>query len=260
MNVVVIALASMMLLMGGVFPNLLSSAAKEMIQKNYGKMENLAVYIESVPSFNVFFGKVDRIRIMAQGFAIGDFKIAGMEIVTSPVTFNSGESLSTGKFRLQQPIIAEGKITLTEQDLNNYLNSPRILKDLSKIEANLALFPGEAQVSYLSITKPHIYLHPQEIVFTFDLASGEGMPPLPIIFKGKLTLLDNHKLGLASVEISTDDFALPQELAVEVEKALNPVLDLNRYSTQDVSFNFYGLELYEKRFVVIAGSKIYRIN
>lgn len=262
MNVVVIALASLMMVMGGAFPNLLSSAASEMIQKNYGKMENLSVYIESVPSINIFYGKVDRIRILARGFKIGEFIISDMEIITTPVNFNATEALSTGKFRVEKPILAEGRITLTEEDLNRYLNSPSVLKDLSKIRTDLSLFPGgSSQVQYLSITNPHLYLHPREIIFTFDLSSGgQGEAPLPILFKASLALLDSQKLGLTSMEISTEGLVLPRELALEVEKALNPILDLDRYSSPDVHFSFQGLETYEQKFVILAQGQIQRIN
>ncbi len=261
-NVVVIALASLMTVMGGIFPNLLSAAAKEMIEKNYGKMEHLAVYIESIPSVNIFYGKVDRIRILASGFKIGDFIISDMEIISTPVSFNPTEVLSSGKFRVENPILAEGRITLTEEDLNRYLNSPNVLKDLSHIRTDLSLFPGSSsQVQYLSITRPHIYLHPQGLVFTFDLSSGgEGEAPLPIIFKANLAFLDSKKLGLTSMEISTEGLVLPRELAAEVEKALNPILDLDRYSSPDVRFTFQGLEMYEQKFVILAQSQIQKIN
>ncbi|RKH75069.1 DUF2993 domain-containing protein, partial [Corallococcus praedator] len=93
--------------------------AEDQIRNQFDSVEDLQVRIDSVPSYRLAQGRVDRVRIAGRGLSIQpNLRIAALEVETDPIAVDLSEGVE-----LEAPLQAGVRIVLTQEDLTQALRS-----------------------------------------------------------------------------------------------------------------------------------------
>ncbi len=143
MELITIVLSSLLLLISPV-GIVLDQVAENAIRSRLVDVESLTVRVDNGPSYQVLQGRVDRVRIAGRGVVPRpDLRIAAAELETDPIDVNLG-GLRRGEVVLDEPLQGALRLVLTETDLNAFLSSPTVTKQLSEIKIG-SLNPAQAR-------------------------------------------------------------------------------------------------------------------
>jgi|GEM_PF-215960 len=141
-------------LLGAIAPSsfVIDTVVEERIRSKVESVERLEVRVDNIPSYQVLGGRIDRVRIAARGITFSKFRFDTLELETDSIDINfrglqQGEE-GAGIF-LQQPVQAGMRILLTEEDINNALQSPEFTARLQQVFSTIAdKIPGAAASKY----------------------------------------------------------------------------------------------------------------
>jgi hypothetical protein len=116
---------------------ILDQILANLIETRTENVEELQVRVENTPSYEIIQGKAEKIRIASRGLEpIKDFRIEVLELETDPLSLNL-DTIKTGnkKFReaLKKPLQGGIRLVLTEEDLNQAINSKNIQAKIQKL-------------------------------------------------------------------------------------------------------------------------------
>jgi hypothetical protein len=116
-------------------------------------VEQLAVRIDNVPSYQLVNGKVDRIRIASRGIQpVENFRIDTFELESAPIDVNlqvlQQGGINALRDSLRHPLQGGMRLVLTESDLNQALQSPNIKAKIQQLINNL--LPKEEDIEVKS--------------------------------------------------------------------------------------------------------------
>ncbi len=143
----------------------LDSVAAHRISSQIISSQKQAIRIDNTPSYQIAQGKLTKVRIAARDIKVKpDLEIAVLELETDPLdvdlaklNFNNIDELRES---LEQPLQGAGKLILTEANLNQALESPEILAQLSKnLNRLIASRAGSTNIAY-QLRDLQVALHP----------------------------------------------------------------------------------------------------
>lgn len=113
------------------------------IRERVPDIEQLAVRVDNTPSYQIINGQVDRLRIASRGVQLReDFRLEVLEVETDPLDIDlerlresQGEDWRKS---LNKPLNAGIRLVLSEQDLNQLLQSPRVKQKVEQLFNNFA--------------------------------------------------------------------------------------------------------------------------
>jgi hypothetical protein len=191
---------------------ILDQIAQNKIRSQVISVEEQAVRIDNQPNYQVAQGKIARIRIATRGVRIKPgMRIAALEVETDPIAvklsklkFNSIEQLRES---LVDPAGGTVKVVLTETDLNQALQSPKIKEQLQKtLNRLIASKAGSTNISY-QVADLRVAMQPQNrLQVNFKLSR-----PSP-----KLSLESNSTSGTSEQKKSSRELAISLKLTLKV--------------------------------------------
>lgn len=132
MELVTVLLSSLLLLISPV-GIVLDQVAENAIRDHLAGAESLDVRIDNGPSYQLLQGKVDRVRIAGRGISptLG-LRVDVAELETDSIDLDI-KRLRRGEVVLDQAFQGAARIVLTEADVNAFLRSPFVTKQLDNL-------------------------------------------------------------------------------------------------------------------------------
>ena len=132
MELVTVLLSSLLLLISpaGI---VLDQVAENAIRDRLAGAESIDVRIDNGPSYQLLQGKVDRVRIAGRGISpILGLRVDVAELETDSIDLDI-KRLRRGEVVLDQAFQGAARIVLTEADVNAFLRSPFVTKQLDNL-------------------------------------------------------------------------------------------------------------------------------
>ncbi len=143
----------------------LDSVAAHRISSQIISVQKQAIRIDNTPSYQIAQGKLAKVRIAARDIKIKpNLKIAVLELETDPLDVDLAKlnfhNINELRESLKQPLQGAGKLILTEANLNQALESPEILAQLSKnLNRLISRRAGSTNIAY-QLRDVRVTLHP----------------------------------------------------------------------------------------------------
>ena len=143
----------------------LDSVAAHRISSQIISVKKQAIRIDNTPNYQIAQGKLAKVRIAARDIKVKpNLKIAVLELETDPLDVDLAKSnfhnINELRESLKQPLQGAGKLILTEANLNQALESPEILAQLSKnLNRLIARRAGSTNIAY-QLRDVRVTLHP----------------------------------------------------------------------------------------------------
>jgi hypothetical protein len=117
-------------------------AARQMLLTQLDKAEVLEVRIQSQPNYRLLNGHAERLLVAGRGLYRAPFpRLELLELETDPVAIDPA-FFQGAPLRLRQPLQAAFQVVVRQEDLNAALNSPEVLRQFQRIQADLPLGGG----------------------------------------------------------------------------------------------------------------------
>lgn len=209
MELLVILLSGLLTLVtpGGLILDLL---AENSLNNQINSAEKLVIRIDNIPSYQLATGKIDRLRIASRGVNISSLlTIDTLELETDSIDLNlrnlETNNLAEISKSLQKPLQAAIRLILTEQDLNQSLQSPEIQARLQQtLNRLIRQRTGSSSFSYQLINPRLQLLEENTIRLELELTRlGERrsrFQELSMSLECQIKIIKGTKIELAKLE------------------------------------------------------------
>lgn len=183
------------------------------------EVEQLQVRVDNAPSYQLLQGKVERVRIAGRGLQPKrqDIRIAALELETDPIDLDL-RSLGPRQLKLERPLQTGLRLVLTQKDINQALQSPKLTARLSKLSL------GEQRYNFVN---PRVeFLANNRLRFQVELQEQGDVKPLAITIETGLSVLAGRQLQLVKPSVSVNGAAAPEQFVSAIATNLSEQLDL----------------------------------
>lgn len=236
--------------------------AANAIRQQVDHVEDLAVRIDSTPTYRLLQGRADRVQIAGRGvFPIAGVRIDTLEIETDPIALNTQDLTD-----LKQPISAGVRIVLTKEDLNQALRSAPVTDALRDLSLN---FLGgtsqqlqrydfvDPQVQFLPDDPPGAAARSGRIQFQVSLVeqSGANNPQgdrIEIFGETGIEILTGRQLNLVDPQIRINNELVPPELVGLLLGGISQQLDLENFQDSGILARILKFQIQDDRLTIAA--------
>ncbi|HAZ49376.1 MAG TPA: DUF2993 domain-containing protein [Cyanobacteria bacterium UBA11369] len=232
------------------------SIAKNSIRSQFDRVEQLQVRVDNVPSYQLVQGKLERVRIAGRGlWLIPEARIAALELETDPVDVNIQRLRQRGQLptaALRQPLQAGVRLVLTEADINQALQTPRIKAVLQNLVTRYAgAFLNQGSQRYTFVNPRVEFLENNRLRFqvelqqegetqTTDAADGRK---LPIRLESGIAFVSGRRLQLIEPSASIDNNEIPSFLLGPLSQSLTEQFDLGQLEQSGITARLLQLKI-----------------
>ena len=202
--------------------------AQNAIRSQFKKVEQLQVRVDNAPSYQLLQGKVERVRIAGRGLQLkrGDIRIAALELETDPIDFEP-RSLGQKQPKLKRPLQAGVRLVLTQQDINQALQSPMVTTRLRKLGiSELRNSTGDSVQRYNFVNPRVEFLENNRLRFQVELQEQGNVKPLAIILESGVGVVAGRQIQLVEPTVSVNGEAVPNEFVSAIAVNFARRLDL----------------------------------
>ena len=220
-------------------------------------IENLALRIDNVPSYQLVEGKIDRFRVASRGVKLtNNFRIEQLEIETDPLDIDLQRLRQSDRNRfrasLRQPLNAGIKLALHEEDLNQTLDSPAVKARIQTIlNAAAANFPSTPSQGYEILDLQLDLQEKNRILFQAQLQPAGGESPeekrLNVLVEMDLAVEAGQKLTFANSSISVNKAVIPSTFSSGILSRVSSRLDLTNLEEAGILVRVLQLEVEEEQ-------------
>ncbi|MFM2431975.1 MAG: hypothetical protein RLZZ511_3188 [Cyanobacteriota bacterium] len=222
------------------------------IKKQFVAVEQLAVRIDNAPNYQILQGKLDHVRIAAQGvYPLKDLRIDRLEIETDPI------ALQGLKAKLAQPLQAGVKVVITEADLNHALQSPALIQRLKQF-LNKALGSQAAGIvdRYQLQSLRCQFLSDRRVQFDIDLTETGYAEILTFKIVTDVHVEDGQAIQLSNTEITANGQPLFAPLTSRLVAGLNQSLTVDRLEKSGITARILQLDFSQKQATIAAFAQV----
>lgn len=210
--------------------------AETTLRNQLDSVEQLDVRIDNTPSYRFAQGRVDRVRIAGRGvYPAQGIRIAAVEIETDPIAFNLDRS------RLEQPLQAGVKLVLSQEDINQALQSEAIAK-LTR-DLNLGFLSNGRSERY-DLVNPRVeFLANDRFRLHVILKSQTSNQQDQIIAESGIQVRSGRQIRLVEPTVRLNDTSLPPQLIGLLTSGISQYLDLRRLEASGITARVLKLEV-----------------
>jgi hypothetical protein len=206
----------------------LDTLAEKQIRDRLHEAEQLEVRLDTIPSYQIIGGKVDRLRIAGRGLSlIPGVRIDTLEIETDGIDVDPG-ALGRGSGAspvrgLRQPLQVAIRMAVTETDLNVALQSPELYQEMERIAFTLFDSPLLQQIAsrYTLVNRQITFLPDNRIRFQTQIQERGYDDFLTLTIETGINVIEGQQLQLLSPSVWVNDRPAPRRL-------VTGILDLTR--------------------------------
>ena len=207
--------------------------AEQQIRKQLYKAESLQVRIDNVPTYQLLTGKIDQVRVAGRGlYLTPDVRIEGLEIETDPIAL---VGLST---KLEKPLQAAVRLTLTEADINRAFLDPKFAEAFKNLGIDRTGKPGRYR-----LLNPQIKLLGGDRIRIAAQLTERGYPDvLNLTMETNITVVAGRSIVLVNPIVKVNDKLAPQILVDSLSKGASQRFDLNPFESMGMTIRVLKLE------------------
>ncbi|MEM9216956.1 MAG: DUF2993 domain-containing protein [Cyanobacteria bacterium P01_F01_bin.150] len=242
MNALTVLLTSLMGLFSitGMVPD---RVIEKSIRDQIDQVETLAVRTDLDTNHQLLQGEIQRLRIAARGiYPLAEMRIDTLDVETDGIDIDVAKLLA-GDLVWDQPFQAAVNMVVIQEDIDQALRSPSVVKQLETINTNLldGLVGG---ISNATLTEPVIQLLGNDrISLSGTLTENQTNERLVIEFSTGLAIADGTQLRFIEPELTANDVAVPSTLVSEFINGFTQAYTLKILENQGITARLLNLEI-----------------
>ncbi|MFW6358966.1 MAG: DUF2993 domain-containing protein [Chroococcales cyanobacterium] len=239
------------------------------LRSRFQDVETLEVRIDNTPSYQAVQGKIDRIRIASRGVQLrDDLRIEALEVETDPLDLDLQQLRKGGggSFReaFRKPLQGAVRLVLTEEDLNQTLQSPAIANRLEQlVNRAIAGFAGSTGQQYQLLNPQLELLEADRFRVKVQLRparESEGEQPLDLMLEAGLAVLEGQQLQLLNPTVAVNGTPLPPRLTQGIIGQLSDRLNIGRLEDAGIISRILQLDLEENQVELAAFVRVEQLS
>lgn len=207
-------------------------------------------------------GTLDSLNIDLVGAGFQDFLLDGMRLVTQgPLKFDPSTLLNNKVLQFREPASAQVRAIISQNSLNQLLNSPAILARLSgsaKKRVPILSTLARQDVNFgFDFLNGHVDLQPDShlhLKMESRVGIGKAKMPVPISVEAKLDL-QNGWVNLTDTHLLTSGQMVPKDMAARIVNRVNSLSKWGSVS-DDIQFQFTNLNVVPEDRLELEGTAI----
>lgn len=214
--------------------------------------ERLEVRVDNAPSYQLLQGKLERVRIAGRGLKLKqqDVRIAALELETDPIDLDP-RSLGHRQPKLKRPFQTAVRLVLAQQDINQALQSPKVVESLLKLDiAEVGDSDDDSKQSY-NLVNPRVeFLANNRVRFQVELTQGNDLP-LAIQVESGLGVASGRQIQLVKPVIYVGREAVTQQLVNQIATNLSQTLDLGNLDVYGLKTRILQLKVNSQKLEIV---------
>jgi hypothetical protein len=277
MEILTIVLSGLLSLVsgGGI---VLDSVATARLRTQIISLDQQAIRVDNVPSYQIAQGKIQKIRIATRGVTVKpNLKIAVLELETDAVDLNPAKlnlnSIDGLRDSLEQPLQGAGKLILTEADLNQALQSPEILAQLQQTlnrlivskagSTNIAYQLHELQIKLqpknrlgikLKLSRPKTNYEEYSIPKTSN--NSRRSQELAFALEFKIQVFNGKTIQITEPQGTVNDRPMSSRLLNGFAEGISDRLNLTSLETNGILARILQLEINEEELKLVGFARV----
>ncbi len=245
-------LLGLIMAVGGVIPNVANGMLQNKLDETLNHPEYLRVKVHpEAPSYSLLGGNIAYTEVDAQRFVISDFPVEELQLRVDRLSADT----SGDKPVLREPSQGMVRVKITENGINRFIASDTFRQLLDEGRKKQAL---AAQLD-ADITDLNVDLQADRILIRGQAATMGGFFTIPFELSGRLRLTTERTLNVVDVQATTLDRPLPDDTIQAILTALNPVLDLSKFSNADMQLYFRQLSVNNDQLELVGEAKLKKL-
>ncbi|PIG92091.1 DUF2993 domain-containing protein [Gloeocapsopsis sp. IPPAS B-1203] len=223
--------------------------AENIIRSQFQQVEQLRVRVDNVPTHQLLQGKVQRVRIAGRSLQLKqNMTIAVLEVETDKVDFDTD---SLNRIELQQPLQAGVRVVLTEQDVNQALQSDVLTSRLLNVTVGkIGRRTGQRQ--QFNFSQPKIqFLANQRLRFYVELTQ-DSVEPLRITVESGLGIVSGRQLQLIAPTILVNEEQVPEPILNAIATNFSQQFDLRSLQSAGIQARILQLNISPQKLEIAA--------
>jgi LmeA-like phospholipid-binding len=215
---------------------ILEQVAENTLRRQVKDVEQLAVRIDNVPSYQVAQGKVERIRLASRGvYPIDKLRVDTLELESDRLNVDLPQLQGKGSNRIRQslrePAQAAVRIVLKEEDLDRALQSPEIKLQLQQLLNQLLPDRSEIPLPSFELLNANFDIQ-EDNRFRFQAQlqqsppSEEASQPLELVLEVSVNTIRGRTIQLSKPAGTLNGRKLSSRLLNGFAERLSEQLDL----------------------------------
>jgi len=185
---------------------------EDTLRRQLESADDIDVRIDNAPNYRLVQGRVQRVRVAGEGLVpLEGVRIARLNLEAEGIALDPSQ-LRNGAIELESPLEVAAQVVLTEEDLNQALQSPTVVRFL---EAASVRLPGAESVGI----ERYEWVNPQvdlvggdRLQLRVTLRQRRNQRRLRIVAESGFALVNRRELQLVQPTISIDGQQVPNEL------------------------------------------------
>jgi LmeA-like phospholipid-binding len=275
MEILTIVLSGLLSLVsgGGI---ILDSVAIDRLRSQIISLDQQAIRVDNIPSYQIAQGKIQKVRIATRGVTIKPkLKIAALELETDAVALDLAKlnlnSIDELRNSLKQPLQGAGKLILTETDLNQALQSPQILAQLQQAlnrllvskagSTNIAYQLHDLQVELQSANRLGVKFNLSRPKSNYEeystpKTSNKSRRQLIIALKFQIQVLNGKTIQITKPEGTVNNRPMSSRLLNGFAEGISDRLNLTSLEANGILARILQLEINEDELKLVGFAKV----
>jgi len=206
--------------------------AENAIRSQFSQVEQLQVRVDNAPSYQVVKGKVERVRVAGRGIWLTpDIRIDALELETDPINLDLQRLRQGGKQSplqsLRQPLQAGVRLVLTEENINQALQSPAVIARLQQLSTRFLAASEGSLLQPSQLVNPRVkFLENNRLRFQTDLKQSSSNEPLSLTVESGLEILGGKRVQLINPAVSVNGKPVPPFIVAALQNSFSNRFDL----------------------------------
>ena len=251
----------------------LDQVAADNFRNRLYRVEQLEVRIDNAPNYQIIQGRIDRLRLASRGaWLTPEVRLDTLEVETDPIDFDfSRLSNSTASpplplataleaptllppGLLRTPFQAGVRLVITEKDLQQALESPRVQSLIREIAsgflgseaATMQIIP---QVRFLESDRFQLQI---EFLASNQNNLNQNNPSLKVNLESGITILDNSRFQLVNPVLQVNNNPLPSSIVTGVTSSFLDSFNLQSLESRGIVLRLLQLKIIQGQFQAAA--------
>ncbi|WP_017315838.1 LmeA family phospholipid-binding protein [Mastigocladopsis repens] len=202
--------------------------AESAIRSQLEQVEQLQVRVDNAPTHQLLQGKVERVRVAGRSLQLKwqEIRIAALELETDAIELELG-SLGQKRPKFKRPLQAGVRLVLTQQDINQLLQSPEFMTLLQKLKINTDDSSKTGDKSGYNFANPNVkFFANNRFGFQVELQEKGLEKPLLIRVESGLRIVGGKNIQLVEPVVTANGEQVPPQFVNAIVDNINKRLDL----------------------------------
>lgn len=228
------------------------------IRSQFAQVKQLQVRVDNAPTHQLLQGKVQKVRIAGRSLQLKwqKIRIAALELETDAIELELS-SLRQKRPKFKRPLQAGVRLVLTQQDINQVLQSPEVVNQLQKLKINIDDSANTGDHSGYYFMNPNVkFLANNRLNFQVKLQEKNLDKPLLIRVESGFYLVNGKNIQLVDPVVAANDEEVPPQFINSIVNNINKQLDLENLAGDGLQVRILKLKIRPEELEIAAFLRI----